>query len=258
MKTLIANWKMNVGIRESVALARGTLLTLRGRKLIPELVICPSFIALSEVRKIVARSSVSLGAQNVFWEPSGAYTGETSTRMLQEVGVSYVILGHSERRQELGETDEMIHKKVLHVLSEQMTPIVCIGESKQQHEAGQTQEVIRTQLISALSQVYLRGSERVLIAYEPLWAIGSGVVASVGEVIEVHQFIRSLLQELFAGVSSQQIPLLYGGSVDGENAYGFLREELIDGLLVGGASVKINQFKDIVEACGEVLEAQGI
>lgn len=258
MKTLIANWKMNVGIRESVALARGTLLTLRGRKLIPELVICPSSIALSEVRKIVARSSVSLGAQNVFWESSGAHTGETSTRMLQEVGVSYVILGHSERRQELGETDEMIHKKVLHVLSEQMTPIVCIGESKQQQEAGQTQEVIRTQLMNVLSSVHLRGSERVFIAYEPLWAIGSGVAASVGEVIDVHQFIRSLLQELFPGVSSQQLPLLYGGSVDGENAYGFLREELIDGLLVGGASVKINQFKDIVEACGDVLEAQGI
>ena len=258
MKTLIANWKMNVGIRESVALARGTLLTLRGRKLIPELVICPSSIALSEVRKIVARSSVSLGAQNVFWEPSGAHTGETSTRMLQEVGVSHVILGHSERRYELGETDEMIQKKVLHVLFEQMTPIVCIGESKQQREAGQTQEVIRTQIISALSSVHLRGSERVLIAYEPLWAIGSGVAASVGEVIEVHQFIRSLLQELFPGVSSQQLPLLYGGSVDGENAYGFLREEAVDGLLIGGASVKINQFKDIVEACGEVLEAQGI
>ena len=227
MKTLIANWKMNVGIRESVALARGTLLTLRGRKVIPELVICPPFVALSEVRKIVARSSVFLGAQNVFWEPAGAHTGEISTRMLQEVGVSHVILGHSERRQELYETDEMIHEKVRHVLSEQMTPIVCIGESKQQREAGNTQEVVGAQLVSALSQIHLRAQERVFIAYEPLWAIGTGIASSVAEVTEVHRFIRAVLEEQFPGMSSS-FSLLYGGSVDGENAYGFLREEIID------------------------------
>ena len=111
MKTVIANWKMNVGVRESVALARGTLLTLRGRKIIPDLVICPPFVALGEVRKVIARSSVELGAQNTFWEATGSHTGETSTRMLQEHGVTHVILGHSERRQQVGETDEMIHMK---------------------------------------------------------------------------------------------------------------------------------------------------
>lgn len=255
MKTIIANWKMNVGVRESVALARGALLTLRGRKAIPHLVICPPFIALSEVRKVVARSSADLGAQNVFWESSGSYTGEISTRMLQEVGVSHVIVGHSERRRDLGETDEMIAKKVRQVLSDHMNPVVCIGETKQEREQGNTREIIQDQLSAAIHGIKLPPSVEIFIAYEPVWAIGSGDSASVGDVIEVHQFIRSILTEWF-GDESSRFHILYGGSVDGENAYGFLRETEIDGVLVGSASIKINQFKGIVGAAVEVLDAQ--
>ncbi|MEK7619763.1 MAG: triose-phosphate isomerase [Patescibacteria group bacterium] len=256
MKIVIANWKMNVGVRESVALARASLLTLRGRKVIPELVICPPFVALSEVRKVVARSSAAIGAQNLFWEPTGSHTGETSSRQLLELGVSHVIIGHSERRTQLGETDEMVNKKVLQALSEQMTPILCVGESKGEREAGEARAVVETQLATALRGVRLHGNARLLIAYEPVWAIGAGESASVGDVIEMHRFIRSILANLFPDAPAGQMAILYGGSVDGENAYRFLRESEVDGVLVGGASVKINQFKEIVEAAAEVLEAQ--
>lgn len=255
MKTVIANWKMNVGVRESVALARASLLTLRGRKVIPELVICPPFVALSEVRKVVARSSAAIGAQNLFWEPTGSHTGETSSRMLLELGASHVIIGHSERRSQLNETDEMVNKKVLHALSEQMTPIICVGESKAQRDAGEARVAVEAQLSAAMRGARLH-NHKLFIAYEPVWAIGTGEWPAVGDVIEMHRFLRSILVSLFPEASPTQIAILYGGSVDGENAYGFLRESEVDGVLVGGASVKINQFKEIVEAAAEVLEAQ--
>lgn len=256
MKTVIANWKMNVGVRESVALARASLLTLRGRKVIPELVICPPFVALSEVRKVAARSSVAIGAQNMFWEVTGSYTGETSSRMLLELGVSHVIIGHSERRMQIGETDEMVNKKVLHALSEQMTPILCVGESKASRDAREACAIVETQLTTALRGARLHGSARLLIVYEPVWAIGTGESASVDEVIEMHRFIRSILKTIFPDAHAGQVAILYGGSVDGQNAYEFLRESEVDGVLVGGASVKINQFKEIIVAATEVLEAQ--
>ncbi len=258
MKTIIANWKMNVGVRESVALARGTLLTLRGRKHIPELVILPPFVALSEVRKVVARSGAILGAQNVFWEDAGAYTGEISARMLQEVGVTHVLIGHSERRQVLHETDEMINKKILHVFELGLKPILCVGETAQVHQAGKSKDVVAQQLKAAFSSAHLRPSDRLSIAYEPVWAIGTGQSATVSEIVEMHVFIRSLTQEILGERVLSQIRVLYGGSVDGENAYRFLREKEVDGVLVGGASVKINQFKDIVQAACEVLEAQSV
>ncbi|MBI5794281.1 triose-phosphate isomerase [Candidatus Uhrbacteria bacterium] len=256
MKTIIANWKMNVGVRESVALARGTLLTLRGRKHLPELVICPPSVALSEVRKVVARSGALLGAQNVFWEEAGAFTGEISARMLQELGVTHAIIGHSERRHQLGETDEMVNKKVLHVLEHQLTPILCVGETKQERQAGKSKEVVLGQLKAALSGVRLRPSDHLLVAYEPVWAIGTGESATVADIVEMQSSIRSLVQEILGERTLSQLRVLYGGSVDGENAYGFLREKEVDGVLVGGASVKINQFRDIVHAACEVLEAQ--
>jgi triosephosphate isomerase len=256
MKTIIANWKMNVGVRESVALARGTLLTLRGRKVIPDMVICPPFVALGEVRKVVARSSASLGAQNMFWEETGSYTGETSTRMLQELHVSHVLIGHSERRGILGETDEMVNKKVLRALDTQLVPVLCLGETADQREQGETREVVQTQLTTALAGVRLKSGQKLFVAYEPIWAIGSGNSATVADVVEVHAFIRSLLNEFFPDAHERQLSVLYGGSVNADNAYGLLRESEVDGVLVGGASVKINQFKGVVQAAAEVLEAQ--
>lgn len=256
MKTIVGNWKMQVGVRESVALARGTLLALRGRKVAPEVVICPSFVALSEVHKVIARSSVALGAQNMFWEDQGAFTGETSVRMLTELGVSHVIIGHSERRQIFQETDEMIQKKVVQALEQGVIPILCIGETLEEREKGLTQERVQAQLVAALSGVHLKNRNKLFIAYEPIWAIGTGKTPDVSEITVVHTFIRMLISEIFSKTDAENLQVLYGGSVDGENAYPFLREQEVDGVLVGGASVKLNQFKDVIVAAGEVLEAQ--
>lgn len=256
MKTIIANWKMNVGVRESVALARGTLLMLRGRKIIPEVVACPSFVALSEVHKVVARSSVALGAQDVFWEEQGSYTGEVSVRMLAELGVSHVIIGHSERRALFGETDGMVNKKVLVALAQGLTPVLCIGETQEQHAVGTQQDAVLSQLTAALSGVRFKPRDRLLVAYEPVWAIGSGQTPEVPDIVTMHAFIRARLHEMFPNVAASAFHVLYGGSVDGENAYRFLREDEVNGVLVGGASVKLNQFKDIVVAGSEVLEAK--
>lgn len=258
MKTIIGNWKMNVGVRESVALARGTLLALRGRKMVPDVVVCPSFVALSEAHKVVARSSVALGAQNVFWEDQGAYTGEISPRMLTELGVVYVIVGHSERREHLAETDEMVGKKIARALEHGLTPVLCIGETKEQRDAGQQRDRLRDELVSALKGVHLKHRDRLFVAYEPIWAIGTGQTPEVADVKATHGFIREMLTEIFSSTDSKAIQILYGGSVDGDNAYAFLREDEVDGVLVGGASVKLNQFKDIIAAASEVLEAQTI
>ena len=256
MKTIVANWKMNVGVRESVALARGTLLTLRGRRISPEVVICPPFIALSEVHKVVARSAVFLGAQNLFWEDHGAYTGEISGRMLTELGVSHVIVGHSERREYLGETDEMVRNKVAHALANQMNVILCVGETVSERKAGVQRERVRTQLVRVLAGVRLKSHDRLMIAYEPVWAIGTGEIPEVAEILAMNVYIRSILSEVLPEMNANKIRVLYGGSVEGNNTYPFLREQTIDGLLVGGASVKLNQLKEIIDAASEVLDAQ--
>jgi len=251
MKTVIANWKMNVGIRESVALGRGVLLGLRGRKVIPELVICPPFVALGEVRKLIARSKVSLGAQNMSWEEQGSFTGEISPRMLEEVGVSHVIIGHSERRQFLGETDEMVNKKLLTALKSGFVPVLCIGEQKSDRDNGKAEEVVLDQLKKALSEVNLKRKDQLLIAYEPIWAIGTGVSATSKDAVEMHTVIRETAINI---LGEANISILYGGSINGKNAYEFLRENEIDGVLVGGASLKLNQFTEIVSAAVEVME----
>lgn len=247
---------MNVGVRESVALARGTLLALRGRKVTPDVFICPSFIALSEVRKVTARSSLGLGAQTVFWEEQGAFTGETSARMLAELGVTHVIIGHSERRSFFGETDGMVNKKMLAVLSHQLTPVLCIGETQNERASSLTRDRLREQLVRACSGIRLKSHDQIFVAYEPVWAIGSGHTPEVADVVALHEYIRQVVMEIIPSIHISSIHVLYGGSVDGTNAYSFLRESQVDGVLVGGASVKLTQFKDIIEAASEVLEAQ--
>jgi triosephosphate isomerase len=254
MKTVIGNYKMNLGIRGSAAVARGTLMALRGEEHLPEVILCPSFTALSEVRKVIARSKIELGAQNMAWEKQGAYTGEVSPRMLDEVNVEYVILGHSERRAYFCEDDEMVNKKVKAAYQNRFTPIVCIGESAEERDAGETQDKVAAQLREGLKGVTLSSRQRLLIAYEPIWAIGSGEPATPSDVAEVHEYIRGIAEEIVEPKGDDQLQVLYGGSVDGENAYSFLREEEIDGVLVGGASIKLNEFVAILDAAGDVLE----
>lgn len=254
MKTIIGNWKMNVGTRESVALARGVLLALRGRKRLPEVAVCPPFVALGEVRKVVARSHVALGAQNMGAEEQGAFTGEISARMLTELGVTHVILGHSERRHLFGETDDAVNRKLIRALSSGLVPVVCVGESAEERAAGKERDVVASQLRGALRDLHLRHKERILFAYEPVWAIGTGKAAEPSDAVAMHGWIRSLVPELLTGIKPDQFSVLYGGSVDGANAYAFLREDEVDGLLVGGASVKLSEFTKILEAAAEVIE----
>ena len=255
MKTVIGNWKMNVGVRESVALARGVLYALRGKEVVPDVVICPSYTALSEVRKVVTRSSISLGAQNIHWEEKGSFTGEISARMLEEVGVSHVIVGHSERRQLFGETDEMVQKKVRQITEKGFIPVLCVGETKEQRDAGQEKEVIKEQISSALSKDLPLKKKTIFIAYEPIWAIGTGKAATVTDATEMHAYIREIATGIL-GRNSATIHVLYGGSVDGDNAYSFLRETEVDGILVGGASVKLTKMREVLEAATEAVEGE--
>lgn len=247
---------MNLGVRESVALARASLLLLRGKKIAPHLVICPSTIALSEVRKVVARSGCGLGAQNVSEFDQGAFTGETSARMLSEVGTTHVIIGHSERRRLFGETDESVNAKVAKVLEHNMIPILCVGETQDERTQGQAKKVITHQLAIALKSIRPKFSETFFVAYEPVWAIGTGETPTAEEIVEMHARIREVLLEMFPMAPASAFAVLYGGSVNAENAYGFLREKDVDGFLVGGASLKIHQLKEIIDAACSVLTAQ--
>ena len=242
MKTIVANWKMNLGIRGSVALTKQILLALKAQKMAPEVIVCPGYLALSEVRKVIAHSRISLGAQDMFWETQGAFTGEVSPTELKEVGVSHILIGHSERRNILGETNEMIAKKVLAACSNGIVPIVCVGESIEDHASGITIETIKKQIQQVFSLVAEQGfTNPIYVAYEPVWAIGSGQSADPKEVAKVHAVIREELRSVITG----SVSVLYGGSVDDSNAQSFLAEEDVDGLLVGGASLKLRELTEI-------------
>lgn len=246
---------MNLGIRESVALARGVLRGLRGKEQTADIILCPPHTALSEVHKVLARSRVSLGAQNCGTHRSGAFTGEVSTMMLEDVGCAYVIVGHSERRTIFYETDEMINKKIQAIAESKLIPILCVGESLEVREAGEANIYVLDQIRKAFQNIRLKKRENLFVAYEPIWAIGSGESASVGDIVEMHQLIRAEIQKLDV-VENDNLYLLYGGSVDAENAYQYLREREVDGLLVGGASLKLQQFHGIMKAGVEVIQAQ--
>lgn len=244
---------MEVGSRESVALARGALLALRGKKQLPEVVVCPSFPALADVRKVIARSHVSLGAQNVHHEEKGAFTGEVSARMLEEQGASFCLVGHSERRA-MGETDAQVAKKVSELYAHGITPVLCVGETLAQRKSGISSQAVTNQLQSSLTGVSIRGRDRLCIAYEPIWAIGTGTPASPQDAVAMHDTIRQRIGILFPGLASSRLQVLYGGSIDATNAYRFLREPEVGGLLIGGASVHLSQFTKIIAEAADVLE----
>ncbi|KKR56167.1 MAG: Triosephosphate isomerase [Candidatus Uhrbacteria bacterium GW2011_GWE2_40_58] len=246
---------MNVGVRESVALARGVLYALRGKSVVPEVVICPSFIALSEVRKITAKSRIALGSQNSGFLETGALTGEISVRQLEELGVSHVILGHSERRQLLGETNEMIQKKLALAVKHQLIPILCVGETREEREQGKAKEVVIAQVKAMFAEKISFKKFPLFFAYEPIWAIGTGKAATPADAVEMHQVIRQTIKELVPSFSEKQVSILYGGSIDSKNAYAFLREQEVDGVLVGGASVKLSQMREIIDAASDALES---
>ncbi|AEB09808.1 triosephosphate isomerase [Desulfobacca acetoxidans DSM 11109] len=244
-RPLIAgNWKMHLTLAESAALAR-TVRTDLKETAVAEVVLAPPFTALSVVAQELAGSPVQLAAQDVFWELQGAYTGAISPRMLQDVGCRYVIIGHSERRQYFGETDATVNRKIKAVLTVGLQPMMCIGETLAQREAEETLAVITSQLTGGLADLLPEEINRLVIAYEPVWAIGTGRTATPEQAQEVHSFIRQLLAKQVRPDIAYGLRLLYGGSVTPDNIKVLAQAPDIDGALVGGASLKADSFLKI-------------
>ncbi len=242
---IVANWKM-FKIREEARSTCVRLLELVGDCRDVEIVVCPPFTALSTVAEVIAGSVVALGGQNAHWEDEGAYTGAISFRMLLDCGCKYVILGHSERRQLFKETDEMVNLKVKKALRTDLVPIVCCGETLQQRESGRAQDVVLTQLERALEGLTADNLSRMIIAYEPIWAIGTGWTATPELAQEVHYMIRNWLRERFSAALPGQVRILYGGSVKPSNVANLMAQDDIDGALVGGASLEAESFAKLV------------
>lgn len=243
---IAGNWKMNKTASEAAAFAR----ELVQRKIISsaiEIVIAPPFTALDSVRHALGiSSSIGLAGQNLHWEDHGPYTGEVSAPMLKDLGCQYVILGHSERRTLFGEQDDVIQKKLAAAFRHGLKPILCVGESLDQREAERTTEIITGQLKGSLAGFEATELAELTIAYEPVWAIGTGKAASAEQAISVHQTIRRFLQQEWSSAIGQGTRILYGGSVTPQNASHFLSSEEIDGALVGGACLKVESFASIV------------
>lgn len=244
-KVIAGNWKMNNDLNESQSLVSGIISGL-GNDDKCEVIVCPPFTSLNEVHSLVKDSPVKLGAQNMFFEESGAYTGEISASMLKSVGCEYVILGHSERRTIFGESDEWINKKIKKAIESGLKVIFCVGETLAQREEGETDAVVKNQIINGLQNVTSENLKTITIAYEPIWAIGTGKTASPAQAQEVHAFIRNLIEEIYSKESAENLIIQYGGSVKPDNAASLLSQPDIDGALVGGACLKPASFLSII------------
>jgi len=244
------NWKMNTDSYSSVELAEriasGAMdVAASGRVTVA---VCPPFVYLQAVAKALSASNVSVGAQDIYIESKGAFTGEISASMLKDIGCTYCLCGHSERRHVIGETDELVNKKVAAALGGGLLPILCVGELRAEREDSQTNEVVTRHMKNGLAGLSAEKVSAVTIAYEPVWAIGTGLTATPQQAQEVHDFIRNLLLEMYDGRLAQEMRILYGGSVKPENAAELMAEPDIDGLLVGGASLKADDFLAIIHA----------
>lgn len=251
---IAGNWKMNLTRESGISLVRALVEKLRGCTQV-EVAVCPPAVYLSDVAGALGNSSIGLGAQNMHHEADGAFTGEVSGPMLRDVKCRYVILGHSERRQFFGETDCSVNQKTLAALRFSLIPIVCVGETLEERESGRTARVIDTQIRGSLAGLTPEQAGQIVIAYEPVWAIGTGRTATPAQAEEVHSQIRDLLGELFGSSVASTIRIQYGGSVKPDNAAELMRQPNIDGALVGGASLKADSFAAIVQASGTLVEA---
>ena len=245
---VVANWKMNKTIPEALQFAGDLRKSLKetGRKGV-DIVLAPPFTALKAVFDSVAGDTIDLAAQDLFWEERGAYTGEISAAMLSDIGCKYVIIGHSERRQYFGETDEGVNKKINRALYHNLTPIFCIGETLRQREEGATFKMIRGQVEKGLDGLSEGAMSSVVMAYEPVWAIGTGKTATPGQAEEVQGYIRAVLRESYGREVFDSVRILYGGSVTPENIGSLMKEPDIDGALVGGASLQVDSFVKIIK-----------
>lgn len=247
---VVANWKLNKTVGEAV----GFTSSLKG--MVSDIddvqvVLAPAFTALNAVASTLSGSNIRLSAQDVFWEDNGAFTGEISPAMLKDVGCEYVIIGHSERRQNFGETNDSVNKKVKAALSYELIPILCVGESLEDREAGRTESVIDDHVRNGIAGISSEAMLSTVIAYEPVWAIGTGVTATPDQAQLSHQFIRSLLSELYSVDLADGIRIQYGGSVKPENTSELMAQPDVDGALVGGASLEVESFAQIVKSASK-------
>ena len=242
-------------VTEAIELANGLkreLFKLDSQSM--DVVLCPPFTALSEVNEVISESDIQLGGQDVFWQEEGAFTGEVSSKMLKDVGCTFVIIGHSERRQYFHETNESVNKKVKAALASGLTPILCCGETLAEREKGLTFKVLEDHLTGGLKEISAEEAVKLVIAYEPVWAIGTGKTATPEQAQEAQKFIRGLLKKLYNTEVAEEIRIQYGGSVKPDNIAEIMRQPDVDGALVGGASLTVEGFTAIVRKASEVVK----
>ena len=244
-KLIAGNWKMNKNLDEAKALAKELINNVKGVET-HDIMIAPTFVCLSEVANIIKGTNISLGAQNMHFEDSGAYTGEVSADMLLSIGVKYVILGHSERRTIFGETDEIINKKIKKAIEKGLIPVFCIGETLEEREAGKADDVVKNQTTKGLAGISEADASKVVIAYEPIWAIGTGKTATPEDADSIHNSIRNTLKSIYSDAFASNMKILYGGSMNENNADELLNKENIDGGLIGGAALVVDKFARII------------
>jgi triosephosphate isomerase len=242
---IAGNWKLYKTVNETIQFLQQLKPLVQDSKHC-DIVIAPTFTALGEAVRAAAGSNILISGQDVFWEKEGAFTGEVSAAMLTDVGCRFCIIGHSERRQYFGETNETVNRKTQAALTAGLTPIVCVGETLAEREAGQTDRVIQAQFDAGLNNLTVQDFFRIVVAYEPVWAIGTGRTATPEMAVEVHKHVRRLAQQKFGSEASHELRILYGGSVKPDNIKGLMAQIDIDGALVGGASLKPDAFASIV------------
>ncbi len=244
-KFVAGNWKLNLTIAEGTALVQGLAKALADKPTTAEVAVCPVALALNAVAQAAKGSPIGVGAQNIHWEEKGAFTGELSATLIKDAGATYVILGHSERRQYFGETDATVNKRLGAALKAGLVPIVCIGETLAERQGGKLEQVLSTQIKGALAGFTAEQLKTLVVAYEPVWAIGTGVTATTAQAQETHAFVRSVLRQVVGGLADE-IRIQYGGSVKPDNAKEILSQPDVDGALVGGASLKVADFAAII------------
>jgi len=246
---IAGNWKMNKTIGDAVELVEALKPQVADVTDV-DIVVGPPFIALAAVAKVIENTNIALAAQNMYWEESGAFTGELSPIMLKDVGCQYAIIGHSERRQYFGETNEMVNNKVKAAHNYGLTPIVCVGEKLEERESNITEDVIKEQVVNGLAGLSEAEMLKTVMAYEPLWAIGTGKTATPDQAQEVHDFIRGLLAGIYSAETAEKVRIQYGGSVKPANIAELIAQPDVDGALVGGASLQADSFAQIVKSSG--------
>ncbi len=248
---IAGNWKMNKSVTESVALAQSIVAAVKGIKNV-EVVIAPTFLAAAKVADVVKGTNVKLAVQDIHWKDQGAFTGKISIDMVKEIGAEYVIIGHSEQRQFFGETDESVNLKAKKVLSAGLKPIVCIGETLEERQGGKLESVLTTQIKGAYAGLSEADALNSVIAYEPVWAIGTGVTATDEQAQETQAFCRSVVKSIYGEKVSEALRIQYGGSMKPDNAKGLLGQKDIDGGLIGGAALKAETFLGIIAPAEEL------